>query len=182
MNWVDPISNESIEERGDDMSSLATRFVTQMRKWAASAQGETTLDFIVPGDKRPKWSGPDEEAQKSPAVITVDSPERASGALPALEGATQDASRETCASLEDGASVEGPSNANQVVSEAPSIKIVVGPSLLARRSSLATFSARKARLPDSLVLGSYVKPMEWAYFSTDTSAPGLDAARPIIDR
>ena len=111
----------------------------------------------------------------------MDSPERASDALPALEGATQDASRETCASLEDGASVGRPSNANQVVSEAPSTKIVVGPSLLARRSSLATSSAHKARLPDSLVLGSYVMPMEWTYFSADTSALGLDATRPIID-
>ena len=85
---MDPVANESIEERGVNMSSLAARFVTQMPKWVASAQGETTLDSIVPGGKRPKWSGPDEEAQKSPVVITMDSLERASDALSALEGAT----------------------------------------------------------------------------------------------
>ena len=90
----------------------------------------------------------------------MDSPERASDALSTLEGATQDASRETCASLEDGAPTGGPPNANQVVREAPSAKTVVGPSLLARRSNLATSNACKARLPDRLVMVLYVKPME----------------------
>ena len=37
VNWVDHIANELIQERGDDMSSLAARFVTYMHKWAASA-------------------------------------------------------------------------------------------------------------------------------------------------
>ena len=50
----------------------------------------------------------------------MDSPERASDALSALEGATQDASKKACALLEDEAQAEGPPNANQAVSEAPS--------------------------------------------------------------
>ena len=58
-----------------------------MCKRAASAKGETTPDSEVLGEKRPKWSGPDEEAQKSLVVITMDSPKRASDALSALEGA-----------------------------------------------------------------------------------------------
>ena len=106
----------------------------------------------------------------------MDSPERASNALPALEGAAQDASREAYASQEDGALAEGPPNTYQVVSEAPSTETIVGPPLQARRSSLATFNALKARLPNRLVLGSYVKPMEWARPSMDTSVPSLDAA------
>ena len=42
MDWVDPISSKSAKETKGDMSSLATRFSMQMRKWATSAQGETT--------------------------------------------------------------------------------------------------------------------------------------------
>ena len=84
----------------------------------------------------------------------MDSPERASNALPTLEGVAQDTSREDCASLEDGAQVGGPPNADQVVSEASSAETTVGSPLQARRSSLANFDARKARLPaDKLVLG-----------------------------
>ena len=39
--------------------------------------------------------------------MTVDSSERALDALPALEGVSKDASREACASLEDGVLVGG---------------------------------------------------------------------------
>ena len=188
VNWVNPspptgeirgvhlVSQIPSEPAEVDMSSLVTGFAAPMRKRVASAQGETTPDSDVPGGKRPKWSGPDEEAQKSPTVITVDSSERAYDALPALEGAAQDASREACPSLEDGTLVGGPPNADQVVNEAPFVGTTIGLPLLARRSCLATFGARKARLPDRLVLGSYVKPMEWARPSTDMSALGPDAA------
>ena len=64
MDWVDPITSEPAEEREDNMSSLATGFSTTMSKPAASAQGETTPSFEVPGDKHPKRSGPDEMAQQ----------------------------------------------------------------------------------------------------------------------
>ena len=100
--------------------------------------------------------------------------------------ATQDAFKEACASLEDRAPTGGPPNVDQVVSEAPSAETTIGPPLLARRSSLTTSNACKARLPDKLpdklVLGSYVKLMEWAHPSVDKSALGLDVAQSIIDR
>ena len=86
----------------------------------------------------------------------MDSPERASDALPALEGVDQDA----CASLKDGAPTRGPSNADQGAREAPSAERAIGSPLRARQSSLATSGTYKARLPDKLVLGSYVKPTE----------------------
>ena len=54
----------------------------------------------------------------------MDSLERASDALPALEGATQEAPKEACASLENGVPTEGSSNADRVVGEAP-LEIVV---------------------------------------------------------
>ena len=37
-------------------------------------------------------------------------------------------------------------------------------------------------MPNKLVLGSYVKPMEWARPSTNKLIPGPDAAWSIIDR
>ena len=74
VNCVDPIVSEPAEERKDDMSNLAARFVAQMRKRATSTQKETTPSSEVPGGKRLKWFGPDKEAYKSLAVITVDSP------------------------------------------------------------------------------------------------------------
>ena len=75
VDLVDPISSEPAEERDDDISSLVTGFTAPMRKRVASAQGETTPDFEVSSGKRQKWPGLDEEDQKSPLVITVDSPE-----------------------------------------------------------------------------------------------------------
>ena len=87
VEWVDSIASDSAEEREDDMSSLTVGFVEQMHKQAASAQGETTPGSKVFGEKRSRWSGLDEEAQKSLTVITMHSPEQASDALPTLEGA-----------------------------------------------------------------------------------------------
>ena len=57
------------------MSSLAARFAARMCKRGASAQRETTSGSLGPNDKRPKWSDPDGEVQKSPVVIIIDSPE-----------------------------------------------------------------------------------------------------------
>ena len=153
-----------------------------MRKQAGRAQGDTTLYSEVLGGKHPKRSGPNEKAQKSLADIDVESPERASDSLLTLEGAGQDASKEACASLEDGAPTRGPLNADQAISEAPSAEITVSSPMQARRSSLAIPNARRARLPDRLVLGLYVKPIEWGRPSTNTSAIGPDDSRAIIDR
>ena len=44
------------------MSSVAVGFAAQMCKQAVSAQGETTPNSEVSGEKRPKRSGPNEEA------------------------------------------------------------------------------------------------------------------------
>ena len=49
----------------------------------------------------------------------MDSLERASDALLALEGASQDAFKETCSSLEDKVLAGGPPNVDGVVGEAP---------------------------------------------------------------
>ena len=57
------------------MSSLAVRFTKRMCKRAASAEGETTPKYEVPSCKRPKRLGLDEEVQKIPAIVTLDSSE-----------------------------------------------------------------------------------------------------------
>ena len=53
------------------MFSLVVGFFAQMNKRAASAQGETTPGYEVSGGKCLRRSDPDEEAQKSPIVITL---------------------------------------------------------------------------------------------------------------
>ena len=103
-----------------------------MHKRATSAQGETTPDSEVPGGKRSKWYSLDEEVQKSSTIVALESPERASDALLALGGTAQDASKEACASLEDGIPVGGPPSTDKVVGEAPSIETVVSLPLQAR--------------------------------------------------
>ena len=115
VDLVDPNASDPDKEREDDMSSLAAGFAERMRKQAISGQEETTSGFEVSGGKRLKRSGPNEEAQKSRGVITMDSQNEPPDALPALEGASQDASREACASLEDGVPAKGPPNAHGVV-------------------------------------------------------------------
>ena len=82
----------------------------------------------------------------------MDSLKRAFDALLALEGASQDDSREACALLEDGVPAEGLPNAVRVKGEAR-LEIAVGKSFSSRHAPLA-----------------------------DTVAPSLKAAWEIIDR
>ena len=70
VEWVDSIASDQVEEMEDDMSSLAVGFSR-----GVSAQGEITLGSKVYGGKSFRRSGLDGKAQKSPAVITVDSSE-----------------------------------------------------------------------------------------------------------
>ena len=127
MDWVDPISSEPVEEKEDDMSSLTTKFVALMLKRAAIAQRKITSVSKGPGGKCPKLPGPNEEAQKS-SVVSSDyyGLSRISlNALPALEGAAQNTSKEACVSLEDGALARGPPNTDQAVSEAPTAETTI---------------------------------------------------------
>ena len=95
-----------------------------------------------------------------------------------MEGASQDASREACVSLEDGVIAGGPPNAAGVEGKACS-EIVVGSSF---STKLANAGPRRPTLFDWLMLGSYVLPQEWDCPLADTVAPGPEAAREIIDR
>ena len=88
------------------MSSLVVEFSIRIRKRAANAQEGTTLGLEVWGDKRSRLSRFDEEVQDDPAVIFVDSSERVLEASFVVGSVAQDASRNTCAMLEDEALTE----------------------------------------------------------------------------
>ena len=120
-----------------------------------------------------KWCGLDEEAQESQAIITLDSPERASDAILALEGATQETSKEAYALLEYGSLARRPPDVNKVVGEALS-KIVVGPSFSTR---IAMVGLYKPRDLDILVLKSPIKPTTWDQPSADASVPDPNKAQ-----
>ena len=83
------------------MSSLAAEFASQMRKQVVDAHGESTPSSEGPSDKCSRLSSLEEEAQKSPTVIVVDSPEQVPDDMLALESLAQGALQEACATLED---------------------------------------------------------------------------------
>ena len=72
----------------------------------------------------------------------MDSPDRASDPLPALEGAPQDAPREACAPPEDEIPDEGSPGVEEVVVEAP-LKVAAAHSFLTR---LANAGPRKPNM------------------------------------
>ena len=180
MDWTDPTVSESAEEREAEMSSLAAGFVARMCKRAANTQGEATPGFEGPDDKRYKQSGPAEEVQISPAMVSVDSLERAPDTLSTFEGDAWGASLEACASLKDGALTGEPPLDDKVANKALPSGEAGGPSLRARRLSLTLFGAWRTRPPNKLILGSYVKPPEWSRPAADASAPDQEAACLLI--
>ena len=79
---MNPGVSESAKEEEAEMSGLVSGFASRMRKRAASTQGEIAPNFEVSSRKRLKLSGPDEEVEKSPTVINMDSLDRTLGAQP----------------------------------------------------------------------------------------------------
>ena len=66
-----------MRRRGLRCWAFFSGFSARMHKRAVSVQGETTPSIEASSGKRPKLTSIDEEAQKSPAVINVDSQDRA---------------------------------------------------------------------------------------------------------
>ena len=73
MDWMNPGVSELAEEEEAEMSCLVSDFAARMRKRVSNAQGLIAPGSEVPSGKHPKLTGLDEEAQKSPVVINVDS-------------------------------------------------------------------------------------------------------------
>ena len=126
----------------------------------------------MPGGKRSKQSGSDGEAEDTLDVIIVDSPDRASDALLALEGAAQEAPKEPYASLEDGIPDKGPPDADRAMEEAP-LEIVVE---LPFSAKLANATPLRLKGPGRSVLNSPVIPMKWERPSSATPVPSPDTA------
>ena len=80
VEWTSIISNEPTDE--EEMSILAAGFAALMRKRATSSDGETTPNFY---GKWMKQSSPNEGAQKDWAIISMNSPNRASNDQSVLE-------------------------------------------------------------------------------------------------
>ena len=149
------------------MSSLAAEFAARMRKQVVDAHGESTPSSEGLSDKCSRLSSPEEEAQKSPTVIVVDSPEQ----VPFGEPRPGCSSGGLC-------NAGGSYNANQVVVEAPS-EVAADSSFLAR---LSMAGLRRARMSDRIVLSSFVQLIEWDRPSVDTPALGPEVAQSIIGR
>ena len=145
---MNPGVSELTEEDEVEMFGLVSRFSARMRKRAASAQGETAPSFEVHGGKRPKLFGSDEEVEKSLTVINVDSPNRAFGALLALEDSPLGPSKEARVLPEGRIPTEGSPGAEGVVVEAP-LEVAPAPSFLYR---LASVGPRRTRTPEQLLL------------------------------
>ena len=79
VDWTGVVANEPAGE--EEMSSLVIEFSAQMRKRATGLESEATSSS---GGKRSRRSSPDEKAQKNWAIISMDSPDRASSDQSAL--------------------------------------------------------------------------------------------------
>ena len=84
IGWIHSVVSLLRREKTICLASLLD-LTARMHKRATSAQRGHSSSFEGPDCKRPKRSSPSGEVQKSPALITIDSPEQAPGALPALE-------------------------------------------------------------------------------------------------
>ena len=96
----------------------------------------------------------------------MDSPDRASNHQQALEGAP----------LEEAIPIEGPSNVDEIGEEAL-FGVAVAPMLQIRPED--TEPSRK-RLPDMVLLSTYVPPHERIHPPMGMVAPDLEGAREII--
>ena len=114
MDWTNPRVSESAEEEEAEMSCLVLGFDARMRKQEASAQGLAAPSDEVLGGKHPKLADPDEEAEKNPAVINMDSPNRASDAQPDWRVSP----KEACAPPKDGIPARGSPGTERVLAKA----------------------------------------------------------------
>ena len=72
--------------------------------------------------------------------------------------------------LENGTSVGEPPLVDEVANETPPAEEAGGPPPRSRRPCLSLPGARRTRPPDKLILGSYVKSLEWSRSLADAPA------------
>ena len=154
VDWTSIIASEPTEK--EEMSMLAVGFAALMRKRATNSDGETTPSF---DGKRMKQSSPDEKAQKDWAIISMDSPDRASNDQSVLEGT--------------------PNKASAPLDEGIPVGVAAAPVLPLRPVDT---EPRRKRLLDQVLLSTYVPLHERIHPPTGMIAPNLEGAREIIHR
>ena len=109
----------------------------------------------------------------------MDSPERILEALSAIEGATRDASRNACTTLEDEISAGEFPLIDDAFIETSLVETI---DALPQWAILAHFTVDGARRPPNRpVLNSYVKLMEWARPTKDAAAPNQETTWALIN-
>ena len=169
IDWIGVVDSEPTKE--EEMSSLAAGFVVQMHKWAMGLEGEATSSF---GGKWSKQCLLYEGAQKNWAIVSVDSPHRASNDQPALGDCLNEAS----VSLEEEVSVVSPLNVEEVEEGAPS-GVVTALMPLPKPTGARP---NKKGLPDRVLLSTYVPLLERIHPSMGMVAPNPEGVLEIVHR
>ena len=164
MDWSSVVASEFGEE---EMSMLAVGFVARMRKRTADSEDELMPTY---DGKSPRRSSSDEEAQKDWAIILVDSLDRATNDQPVSEGVPSEVS----VPLEEGIPAGGPS-VDEIGEGSPSGVAAAPP------RPVDSVPSRR-RLPDQVLLSTYVPPHERIHPPVGMVAPDLEGAREIIHR
>ena len=142
-----------------------------MRKWATVLEGETTSSSC---GKRARQSPPNEGAQKDWAIVSVESPDLTSNDHLALGDRLNKAGM----SLEEGVPV-GSSPSVEEVGEDALAGVVTA---LMPPPKLAGTEPSKKRLPNWVLVSTYVPPLERFHPSTSMVAPDLESMLKIVRR
>ena len=169
LDWMGMIYSEPVEE--EEMFSLAAGFSTRRRKQPTTLEGVATSSS---GEKRPRRSPLDEEAQKDGAIVLVESLDLASNDQPALG----DCPVEANIPLEEEVPIVNPPSVEEVGMGAPS-GVVIAP---APPPKPPKAKPSKKRLPNQVLVSMYVPPLERIHPSTDMVAPNLEDVLKIVRR
>ena len=153
------------------MFSLATRFAARRRKRYMTLKDVNASSF---GEKRPRRSLSYEEVQKEGAIVLVESPDLASNDQLALGVCLDEAN----IPLEGEVPVVSPPSAEEVGMGAPS-RVIIG---LAPSPKPIGAEPSKKRLPDRVLVSTYVLPMERVHPSMDMMASDLGDVLKIVHR
>ena len=167
IDWKSVVNSEAPEE--EEMSSLAVGFATQMRKRATVLEGETTSSSC---GKRARQSPPNEGAQKNWAIVSVESPDLTSNDQLALG----DLLNEAGMSLEEGVPVGSSPSVEEVGEDAPAGVVTASVPL----PKLASTGPSKKRLPNRVLVSTYVPSLERVHPSTGMVAPDLESMLKIV--
>ena len=168
MDLVGVLASESSEK--EKMSTLFAGFAARMGKRIIDTEDESTPTYV---GKRPRRSSPNEKSYKDLAIIPVDSPDQATNDQLVSKGAPI----RVDAPLDEGIPIGGPL-VNKIGEESPS-GAAAAPLPPLR---YANTEPSRRRLPDQLLLSTYLPPYEKIHLPASIVAPNLEGAWEIIHR